>query len=161
MKLYIIRHAPALERHIFAQNESDDSLRPITDKGIERMQETLKVLTKTETHIDLVLQSPYKRCVETGKIIKQFYPQAIFKKSEFLKPDHSAQSLYDFIFAQKVESIALVGHEPDLGQFISWLLFRQATDCFPLKKAGIAKMDLYQDGRAYLKWMLHPKMVTK
>ena len=85
MKLYIIRHAPALERHLFAETNSDDSLRPLTDKGIERMSETLQVFKKNEESIDLVLQSPFSRCLQTGEILKEFYPDAQFTKTENLK----------------------------------------------------------------------------
>lgn len=161
MKLYLIRHAPAQERHLFAQTGKPDSQRPLTEKGRERMEEILNVFYKNEDNIDLILQSPLKRCLETGEIFKEFYPHAKFKTSENLKPDHSAKKLYDEIQSYDVDSLALIGHEPDLGQFISWLLFRQASDHFPLKKSGIAKLDLYKDGRSYLKWLLRPKLLIK
>lgn len=160
MKLYIIRHAPAELRHIFSQTGQSDDLRPITDKGAQRMDAMLRFFKKNEEDVNLFLQSPLTRCLQTGEICKNFFPNATFKTTENLGPDHSAQSLYDEIQSYDVDSMAIIGHEPDLGQFISWLLFRQASDHFPLKKSGFAKMDLYKDGRAYLKWLVRPKMVT-
>lgn len=161
MKLYLIRHAPAEERHIFALTGQPDSERPLTDRGIERMRDVLDVFSKNEDQIDLILQSPYKRCLETSKILKEYYSSAKLESSDNLAPDHSAQRLYDEIQSYDVDSMAIIGHEPDLGQFISWLLFRQATDHFPMKKAGIAKLDLYKDGRSYLKWFLRPKLLIR
>lgn len=161
MKLYIIRHAPAQERHLFAQTGLHDDLRPLTDKGIERMREVLTGFKRSEDQINTVLHSPLERCLETAEICKEFYPQANLVKTDNLRPDHSAKALYEEIQKYTVDSLAIIGHEPDLGQFISWLLFRQATDHFPMKKAGIAKVDIYKDGRTYLKWLLRPKLMVK
>ena len=159
MKLYIIRHAPAEERHLFASTGKPDNERPLTDRGIERMRDVLDIFCKNEGEIDQILHSPFKRCMETVKVLKEFYPKAKCLSTENLSPDHSAKKLYDEIQSYDVNSMAIVGHEPDLGQFISWLLFRQASDHFPMKKSGIAKMDLYKDGRTYLKWLLRPKLL--
>ena len=161
MKLYVIRHAIATERHLFAQTGKSDSQRPLTDKGIERMNGVLEFLKTNETQIDCIMHSPYKRCTDTAALVHDFYPESLILETQNLQPDHSAQNLFEQIIKQQAESIAIIGHEPDLGQFISWLLFRQATDHFPIKKSGIAKLDLYQDGRAYLKWMVSPKLVTE
>lgn len=159
MKLYIIRHAPAEERHIFAQSGLDDEFRPLTPKGVERMHQVLESFCKLEPSIDVFLTSPFKRCQETGEVLKEYYPSAMFLTCDHLKPDHSAKKLYEEIKKFRVDSLALIGHEPDLGQFISWLLFNQASDHFPIKKAGIAKLDLFTDGRVYLKWLLRPKLL--
>jgi phosphohistidine phosphatase len=161
LKLYLFRHAPAQERHVFAQTDQPDEFRPITEKGAQRMRDVLNFFRKKESHIDLILQSPLLRCQETGDIIQEFYPQAELLTTEHLKPSHSAQKLYNKISQNfHLDSLALVGHEPDLGQFISWLLLGQSSDHFPLKKAGVAKLDIYKDGRRYLKWVLRPSLIT-
>ena len=160
MKLYIIRHAPAEDRSQFALTNQPDSLRPLTEKGRQRMMDVFKFFKKQESKIDMVLSSPFTRCQQTSDICKEFYPEANFISSENLTPDFLAEDLLNEIQSYGAESIAIIGHEPDLGQFISWLLFNQATNRFPMKKSGIAKMDLYEDGRTYLKWMLRPKMIT-
>lgn len=157
MKLYLIRHAPAELRHEFALTGQPDHLRPITLKGSEKTETVLRHFIKTEEPIDVFLTSPFLRCTQTGEICKEFFPKAQFIESENLCPDHSAKKLYHEIQSYNVDSMALIGHEPDLGQFLSWLLFRQASDHFPIKKSGMAKVDLYKDGRAYLKWLLRPK----
>ncbi len=158
MKLYLIRHAPAELRHEFALSGQPDHLRPLTDKGIVRMHETLTNFSQKESAIDIVLQSPYLRCLQTAELLKEHFPETQCIETENLCPDHSAQKLYDEIQSYNVGSLAVIGHEPDLGQFLSWLLFRQATDKFPLKKGGIAKLDLYKNGLCKLKWVIHPKL---
>lgn len=160
MKLYIIRHAHAEERHVFAQTGKPDELRPLTAKGIERMRKVIQSFKKQESQINLFLQSPLIRSQQTTDIFKEFYPEAKVITTENLCPGHSARDLYEEIQDHHLDSMAIIGHEPDLGQFLSWLLFRQASDHFPLKKGGIAKLDLYKDGRCYLKWLLRPKFLT-
>ncbi|MEM7647202.1 MAG: phosphoglycerate mutase family protein [Pseudomonadota bacterium] len=91
MKLYLIRHAPAQERHVFAQTGQSDDLRPLTPRGQERMHDVIQVFKKKESSIDLFLQSPFTRCQQTGDIFKEYYPHARFKTSDNLRPDHSAQ----------------------------------------------------------------------
>jgi phosphohistidine phosphatase len=159
MKLYMIRHAPAELRHEFALTGQPDELRPITQRGVERMQQVLQFLKKAESHVDVILTSPLTRCVQTAELCKESYSQAQLFETENLCPDHSAHKLYNEIQSYDVDSMVLIGHEPDLGQFLSWVLFRQATDHFPIKKSGVAKVDLYKDGRAYLKWLLRPKLM--
>ena len=158
MKLYLVRHAPAEYRHTFAQTGQPDHLRPLTDKGIQRMKDVLNFFQRSESHLDVVLQSPFTRCQQTGDIFKEYYPGANYITTDNLTPDHSAKKLFEEIQSHNVDAMAVIGHEPDMGMFLSWLLFHQATDHFPFKKSGIAKVDLYKDGRSYLKWLVRPKM---
>ncbi len=160
MKLYLIRHAPAELRHEFALTGQPDHLRPITSKGKERTQTVIEFFKKSEDPIEVFLLSPFNRCVQTADIFKAHFPDAKFIESDNLCPDHSAQSLYEEIQRYDVNSLGIIGHEPDLGQFLSWLLYRQATDHFPIKKSGMAKVDVYKDGRSYLKWLLRPKQIN-
>ena len=161
MTLFVIRHTLAEERHIFAQTGQSDELRPITSRGVERMKKILNFLKKDEDHINTVLQSPLLRCQQTGNVIKKYYPNANYLNSDNLRPNFSAKKLYREIQDFDISTMAIVGHEPDLGQFISWLLFGQATERFPIKKGGIARLCLYKDGRCFLKWFLKPKLILE
>ena len=125
------------------------------------MIEILDQFQDLEPQIDLFLQSPLTRAQQTGDIFKSYYPDAQFRTTDSLCPNHNAETLFNEILSFEVESLALIGHEPDLGQFLSWLLFGQSSDQFPIKKGGIAKIDIYRDGRRYLKWLIRPKMLTR
>lgn len=159
MKIYLIRHAHAEERHFFAQTGKHDDQRPLTEKGIDRMNKIIQSFKGNEENINLFLQSPLKRAKQTGEVLKDYYPEAQFVTTKNLVPGFNAKKLYDEIQSYELDSLGIIGHEPDLGQFLSWMLFRQATDHFPLKKGGIAKLDLYKDGRCYLKWLIRPKLL--
>ena len=159
MKLYLIRHAIAEERSDFALTGQPDEKRPLTEKGIEKMKKITQGFYKIEDQIDLIYQSPLTRSQQTAEIIKEFYPDAKLETTEHLSPGFSAKELFSILKKQKLDSVALVGHEPDLGQFLSWLMFRQASDHFPFKKGGIAKVDFYGNDPCYLKWFLQPKLI--
>ena len=161
MKLYVIRHAIAMERSDFAQTGQDDDLRPLTPKGMERMHKIFSAFKKNEERMEVVLQSPLVRCQQTGNLMKEHYPNANYLTTETLRPNHSAEKLHKEIQSFGANSMTIIGHEPDLGQFISWLLFRQASDQFPMKKGGIARLDLHKDGRCYLKWTIRPKLILQ
>ena len=109
--------------------------------------------------MDIVLQSPLVRCQQTGALVKEAYPNAKYTNTDRLRPSFPADKLYREIQSFKVNTMAIIGHEPDLGQFISWLLFRQASEHFPIKKGGIAKLELSKDGRCSMKWFLKPKLI--
>ncbi|MCJ8277182.1 MAG: histidine phosphatase family protein [Bdellovibrionales bacterium] len=94
MKLYIIRHAHAEERHIFAQSGKPDELRPLTETGIKRMRKFLQSFTKNEEDINLFLQSPLIRAQQTVDILKEFYPSAEVQTTENLCPGLSSKKLY-------------------------------------------------------------------
>ncbi len=159
MDIYVIRHAIAQERPIFAQTGQSDEFRPLTERGMERMRKVLTFLKKNEDQIDTVLQSPLVRCQQTGALVKESYPNANYINTDRLRPSFPADKLYKEIQSFKVNAMAIIGHEPDLGQFISWLLFGQASERFPIKKGGIAKLELSKDGRCFMKWLLKPGLI--
>ena len=159
MKLYLIRHAHAVDRIEFSKTGKMDEERYLIGKGHDRMGKVLKRFIQLEPEIQHILQSNLLRSQQTAEILKRFYPNAKVTTASNLNPGLSAKRLYDEIQAYDLDSLAIVGHEPDLGQFLSWLLFQQATDHFPIKKCGIAKIDLYKDGRCYLKWLLRPSLL--
>ena len=159
MKLYLIRHAIAEERSDFALTGLPDEQRPLTDKGIDKMKKIAQNFHKIEDQIDLIYQSPLTRSQQTVDVLKKHYPKAKIETTELLSPGFSAKKLFQLLSSKDLDSVALVGHEPDLGQFLSWLLFRQASDHFPFKKGGIAKVDFYGDNPSYLKWFIQPKLL--
>ena len=158
MKVYLIRHGIAEERYTFAQTGRPDTERPLTTKGKERMHRITEQFAEHESKIDLFLQSPLKRSQQTVDILKKYFKDSKTKTTPHLAPGFSARMLFQCLKENfDKDSIALVGHEPDMGQFLSWLIFQQASDSFPMKRGGIAKLDLYEDNSCYLKWFLRPK----
>jgi phosphohistidine phosphatase len=59
-------------------------------------------------------------------------------------------------------TIAIVGHEPDLGELIAWLVTGEPTPFCCLKKGGAALIELTAPatpGRGILRWLLAPSVL--
>jgi len=166
MNLYLIRHAIAVEPG--TAQYADDSLHPLTEKGIKKMQKISQGLKKFETEIDLVLASPYLRAVETAKILRKVFDlnKADVVQTEHLSPVGYGDQLIQLINEKyaEVENIALVGHEPSLGILASMLISGDSNLSLTLKKGGVCRLsaDTLQYGRcATLDWLLSPSQLAE
>jgi len=139
MKLYLIRHGIAEDRHISAQRNCPDEQRPLTEKGRSRLKKIASSFYEHEPFVDIFFQSPLLRSQQSTSIFLNHYPEAQTYTTPHLQPGFSCESLFSLVKTHfDKDAIALVGHEPDLGQFLSWLLFDVASERFPLKKGASA-----------------------
>ena len=166
MNLYIIRHAIAVQAG--TPEYENDSLRPLTDKGKKKMERISQGLKNLEVEIDLMLTSPYVRAAQTAKIVKKTFglgkDQVV--ETEHLAPTGYGDQLIQFINEHyaATPNIALVGHEPSLGNLISVLVAGDPNISFTLKKGGICLLsaDTLQYGRcATLDWLLSPSQLAE
>jgi phosphohistidine phosphatase len=159
--LYLIRHAIAAER---GDDWPDDTKRPLTHSGAARMRQVVKGLVALEIEIELVLTSPLLRAVQTAEIVaaglnkkKPLEIQRLPALAPGGSPVQVAAALEPF---DKYGALALVGHEPDLGELAAWLISARAP--LPFKKGGVCRIDVDdlppgRDGR--LIWFATPKML--
>jgi len=167
MILYIIRHAIAAQAGISGSAE-DDSQRPLTDEGRKKMRKIARGLRELEVEIDLILTSPYLRAAQTAKILAKTFelPKDKLIITEHLIPTGYPDRLIGEINKNygEVENIALVGHEPYVGDLISMLISGDPTNSITLKKGGVCRlsMERLQYGRcAALDWMLSPAQLVE
>jgi phosphohistidine phosphatase SixA len=66
MKLYLVRHAIAEDR---TPDHEDDSMRPLTDKGRDKMRRIASGLKSLGVTPDLIVSSPYVRASQTASIL--------------------------------------------------------------------------------------------
>ena len=162
MELFVIRHgiAQQLER----ENEFSDEKRTLTKEGRERLSEEVKGLRKLGVEFDLMLTSPLIRAVETAEIIAA--AMGLGKKdvrtTANLAPGAPANVLFAEIKSHAgAESIALVGHQPDLGILASRII-QSEVDAIQLKKGGVCCINLSQTVptlRGELVWLLTPRQL--
>jgi phosphohistidine phosphatase len=164
MNLYIVRHAIAVERG--TPDYDDDSQRPLTDKGSKKMKKIAKGLHQFGVELDTILTSPYVRARDTAKILAGEYAmedRILF--SENLIPPGNFDALVNEIHEKyEVANLALVGHEPMLSQFISWLVSGNKEMNINFKKGGVGCLsveNLYKDRRATLEWLLTPALLIE
>src|SRR5437870_6121680 len=135
---YLVRHAIAEER---GDKWPDDRLRPLTHKGMARMRQAVRGLRALGVEVDLLLTSPLVRARQTADIvIEGLKPTPELEVVPALSPGTARATVGEALSAfSKANSIAVVGHEPDLGELARWLIGARAP--LPMKKGGVCRID--------------------
>jgi phosphohistidine phosphatase len=168
MYLYIIRHAVAEEREDFAKKNSDDSLRPLTAKGKKKHQKMILSLEKELEKLEVIVTSPYLRAKQTAQIVADIIDDAKIVECAELVPHAPPQSLLKWLKTQCAQNkkVAVVGHEPHITAFTSYILTGSAKDNFiEMKKSSIALVEIgnFEDlaaSKAKLLWLASPKILV-
>ncbi|WP_124978674.1 phosphohistidine phosphatase SixA [Aphanothece sacrum] len=163
-QIYLIRHGIAVERN----EDIKDETRPLTDKGRQKTTEIGQKLGEMGVKFDIILSSPLVRAWETAEILQK--AKLSEKISEFapLAPGGSLQAWVNWwlnsCYNKDEHSLALVGHQPDLGEWAELLIWGSSRDKITVKKAGIIGLTLPQtvtpigQGELFLltspKWLL-------
>lgn len=165
MNLFFLRHGVAVERD--PQSFPDDSRRPLTLKGEDRVRLACDALQALELSFDAILSSPFLRSRQTAEIIAgSLGLRRALQFHNHLTPTGNPQALLRFVnrISPKPENLLLVGHEPYLSELLSVLISGQADALIDLKKNGLAKIEVTQRlklGRcATLNWLLTPRQLA-
>jgi phosphohistidine phosphatase len=165
MNILIVRHAIAEDRMIFAASGKSDEFRPLTDRGRERMRLGASGLKSLAPEIHHLVSSPLVRAMQTADILAEVYPEAERHTAEVLSPGDEPEQVVEQIsqYPQE-ETIALVGHEPDLSELIAWLTCGSRFGYLRFKKGAACLLESV--GRpgaasAELVWALTPKQLRR
>jgi phosphohistidine phosphatase len=164
MKLYIIRHAIAVDEG--TPEYEQDSDRPLTDKGRKKMRRIAKGLRSLGVEFGLILSSPYVRARETAEILADVFKM---KKNIAYSENLIPMGEPDLLIAEineshSVDSLALVGHEPNLSSLVGLLVAEGTKLDITIKKGGVCLLsadELRQDHRATLEWLLTPGILVE
>jgi phosphohistidine phosphatase len=159
-QLFLIRHGVAEER---GDAWPDDAKRPLSEDGIERFQRSARGLARLDVWIDVVLTSPLVRARQTADIVAAaFDPQPSIVTIESLAPGGSYASLVaDLEKHGRKTRIALVGHEPGIGELGARLIGSRHS--FEFKKGAVCRIDVDEIppvGPGDLRWFLTPKVMA-
>jgi phosphohistidine phosphatase len=163
MELYIIRHAIA--QPLGQKNEFTDEKRALTAEGRDRMREAAKGLRKLGVEFDVVLTSPLTRAVETAEIIADTFGlgKTEIEQTASLAPGASIDELFAEIKRRTgAESIALVGHQPDLGEIISCIAQGGDSLAIQFKKGSVCCINITETVpslRGELVWLVTPRQL--
>ena len=163
MQVFLIRHAAA--QPLGQKNDFTDEKRTLTSEGRDRMKEAAKGLRKLGAYFDFILTSPLARAVETAEIVAA--ATGYDRKSIEVTPELAPGGSIDDLLAQiksksEVESIALVGHEPDLGELTSRLVGAGESNVIELRKGSVSCVNLTETvpvPRGKLIWLLTLKQL--
>jgi phosphohistidine phosphatase len=157
--VYLIRHAVAFDRD--RKRWSDDRQRPLTPEGMRKFRKAAAGLELLIGPIDRLLVSPLVRTRQTADILQEVigWPQPI--DAPDLAPGRTPAQALALMRKHDVESLALVGHEPNLSELIAVSVAGAgARVSLALKKGGAACITFAappRPGQGQLEWLLVPK----
>ena len=164
MDLYIVRHAIAVERGDPAYPWDDD--RPLTPEGIHKFRLAARGLEKLDVRPDHILSSPLIRARQTAEILRDAtMPHLEITYSQKLKPDSEFGDSLGAVAALGAKTVAVVGHEPHLSGFASYLLCgpRQSASLV-FRKGATALLRFPGEpapGLGFLEWLLQPSVLRR
>jgi phosphohistidine phosphatase len=157
MNLYLIRHSDA-EKSSPSKTDFD---RELTSKGRDSTKKSAEALKKIIKSLDVIASSPLTRAVQTAEIIADVWGHS--KKiitDKKITAGSSPEDLIDFIRSINVENIAVVGHEPDMSNYISALTSSSGM-YLEFKKSAVAKINFegkVRLGNGTLEFLIPPKV---
>ncbi len=157
MRLYLVRHGIAEDHHPIS-----DAQRALTPKGRARMAEQARGLGKMRFRPDIILTSPLRRALETATIIGGELGIKVEQLPELgqgpFMPADVLAALHPY---EGLKEIALVGHQPGLGELAAFMLTGSASGCdIEFKKGAVACLEQLSgdmQDRYALIWSMPPK----
>ncbi|MEO8258662.1 MAG: phosphohistidine phosphatase SixA [Acidobacteriota bacterium] len=158
-QLYLIRHGIAEDR---GEAWPDDTKRPLTEEGTSRVRKSARGLARLDVVFDAILTSPLVRTRQTADAVASaFTVRPHIVAVESLAPGGSYRAVLADLEKQTRRSrIALVGHEPGIGELASRLC--GARQPFQFKKGAACRIDvdaLPPTGPGLLRWFLTSRMM--
>jgi phosphohistidine phosphatase len=162
MNLYIIRHAHALPINP-PEIEADED-RPLSDQGQEQVAAQAAALHRLGIKFERILTSPLARALQTAERLNNLgLSLNNVETTDHLAPSLRPKKLAKLLRKAAADSIAIVGHEPDLSGFLAWLIGSRRAR-IDLAKAGIACVTCDEPphkGAGRLEWVVTPMWFPK
>lgn len=159
MIIYFLRHASAGQTRA---NPKQDDKRPLDKMGIQQCRDVGRALASADVQVDVILSSPLKRATQTASLVgNELGFEGALRVEAALKPDAKYQAFRETLQkCSKMDSIMVVGHNPNLAEFCAALLTAGAeTELIDLKKGGVARVEYNGKDSAVLDWYITPKLV--
>jgi len=162
-QLYIMRHGIAVAG---GSQFEDDSKRPLTPAGKNKVKEIANGLKRLGVVIDWVVTSPLVRAVETAEIVAEsLAPNLPLDFCDALRPGGSAEALITFLakFPNR-RRVLVAGHEPDLSLLAARLIGAGRHANLAFKKGGCCLVGFDQlppKSPGQLLWWATPRLLRK
>jgi phosphohistidine phosphatase len=155
MILYLMRHANAGLRR---DNPAVDRKRGLVKEGKDQCMLMARVLSAVGAQIDVIVSSPLKRALQTAQFVgTELGYDAKVEISASLEPGADYRIFQELLAKyQDREGILVVGHNPNLFQFLGKLITGNGGAAIRLRKASIAKVDM-EHHPPRLQWLIDPR----
>lgn len=164
LRVVVVRHGPAETRD--PARWPNDGLRPLTRKGIAQTRRSAAGLAALLGRVRVVATSPAVRARRTAELIADALESS---PRPVVWPELDAGLLASPIFgplrraAGANRTVALVGHEPTLAEFVGLALTGEGVGVVRLTKGGAACLEFssaVRPGAATLIWLLTRKQLA-
>jgi phosphohistidine phosphatase len=166
MNLYLMRHADA---GVPRDNPLLDSRRGLIKEGKQQCMLMAGVLAGLKVQIDAIVASPLKRARQTAQFVAtEIGFEAPILSADALAPEGDYAAFQQLLSEHAGrEGVLMVGHNPNLHQFLTRLLAGNGNGnghghttgggCVRMRKGGIARVDMSRRP-PQLQWLIDPRL---
>jgi phosphohistidine phosphatase len=158
MILYFLRHASAGER---VMNPKKDEKRALDKEGIEQCGYIGRALAALNVQVDTIVSSPLKRCTQTASLVgNELGYEGKLQIDTGLRPGAGFADFRKLLEKYaKQEAVMVVGHNPNLSQFLGSVISDSGCEAsVDLKKGAVAKVEMRRT-TGTLQWCVTPKVL--
>jgi len=158
MILYFLRHASAGE-HL--ANPKKDEKRALDKEGIEQCGYVGRAFAALDVQVDAIVASALKRCTQTASLVgNELGYEGKLQIDAGLRPEAGLADFRKLLEKySRQEAIMVVGHNPNLSQFLGAVISDSGCEAaVELKKGAVAKVEMRRTS-GILQWCVTPKVV--
>ncbi|MHC5065777.1 MAG: phosphohistidine phosphatase SixA [Planctomycetota bacterium] len=146
MIIYLLRHGIAADNA--ADGSYSDEGRPLSEDGRKKLNKALQAYRKLMLPPDRILASPLLRAQQTAELLRESLGSGIEIEStpalhHSVAPTAILEQLQGDLL-EDVGSIALVGHEPHLGNLFGLLLSSSSRRSIPLSMGMMVAIEVLE-----------------
>ncbi len=158
-------HPCLVIRHGLAESATvagADAERALSEEGAAEMEQIGVGLAVLQRAPMVVLSSPYRRAMQTAERVAAAFGGVGVEPVEALAPGATPNTMMEVVCAHcpgDRGGVAVVGHEPDLGRFVSHALAASTRSFCALRKGAACLLEfpaVPRAGNATLEWALEP-----
>ncbi|MFZ0478507.1 MAG: phosphohistidine phosphatase SixA [Terriglobales bacterium] len=158
MFVYFLRHANA-GQHLL--NAKKDEKRALDKDGIEQCGYIGRALAALGVQADVIVTSPLKRAAQTAALVgNEMGHEGKLVTDSALRPEATFGDFQKLLERYgRHESILLVGHNPNLRNFLGRLIGGAGGEAaVELKKGAVAKVEVRRNAGS-LSWCITPRIL--
>src|SRR5215469_3657360 len=158
MILYFLRHASAGEHLV---NPKKDEKRALDKEGIEQCGYIGRALAALDVQVDVIISSPLKRSTQTASLVgNELGYEGKLQLDTGLRPQANLADFRRMLEKYvRQEAIMLVGHNPNLSQFLGSVISDSGCEAsVELKKGAVAKVEMRRSSGT-MQWCLTPRVL--
>ena len=158
MVIYFLRHASAGQS---MANGKKDEKRALDKEGILQCGMVGRALVALDVQVDSILSSPLKRAAQTASLVgNELGYEGRLHFEDSLRPQASFVDFRRMLEKYaKLESVLVVGHNPNLSEFLGRIISEgECEGNIDLKKGAVGRVEMSRSA-GVLNWIITPRIL--